>query len=290
MSLSEDKLDIDHLRSWIGREEVEADTVTPDLARKYHATMDFPGRAPSTGEIVPRLIHFCLAQPAAPTAGLGPDGHPARGGFLPPVPLPRRMWAGGAFRFHGDLRVGDEARRRSRIQDVVLKEGRTGRLCFVTVEHRVEASGALVLEERQDIVYRDLDGGTAAKTPPKAEPGRHRRRFKADAALLFRYSALTFNGHRIHYDRRYVTEVEGYPGLIVHGPLQAALLYYYAAELRGVAPSRFEFRGLSPLFDGDDFALHADDDGDGLKLWTAKSDGTLCMSAQASWGGLKKIR
>ena len=277
-------LDIDHLRGWIGNEDVGVDMVGEDLARKYHATFDYPGEAPKTGEVVPRLIHFCLAQPAAPTSGLGPDGHPARGGFLPPVPLPRRMWAGGAFAFSGDLRVGDIVRRVSRIADVVLKEGRTGPLCFVTVEHRVEANGALVLEERQDIVYRDLDSATgAAKQPPSAALGAHQRPMKAGAPLLFRYSALTFNGHRIHYDRRYVMEVEGYPGLIVHGPMQAALLCNYATELRGEAPRRFSFRGLSPLFDDDAFALHATEAGTGLKLWTAKQNGTLCMMAEADW-------
>lgn len=277
-------LDIDYLRGWIGREDVGVDIVSEDLARKYHATFDYPGEAPKTGEMVPRLIHFCLAQPAAPTSGLGPDGHPARGGFLPPVPLPRRMWAGGAFSFHGDLKVGDTAKRVSRIADVVLKEGRTGALCFVTVEHRIEANGALVLEERQDIVYRGLETGTgAAKTPPLAEQGMHQRPMRAEAPLLFRYSALTFNGHRIHYDRRYVTEVEGYPGLIVHGPMQAALLCNYATELRGAPPKRFSFRGLSPLFDDDAFALHAAEDGDGLRLWTAKQNGTLCMTAEAYW-------
>ncbi|QEL27325.1 protein dehydratase (plasmid) [Bosea sp. F3-2] len=284
MSGETSTLDIAHLRSWIGREDVGTEIVSADLARKYHATMDFPGEAPQAGEIVPRLIHFCLAQPAAPTAKLGPDGHPARGGFLPPVPLPRRMWAGGAFAFRGDLRVGDEARRISRIEDVVLKEGRTGALCFVTVKHRVEANGELVLEERQDIVYRGLEApGGAGKVPPAAEQGAHQRPMRAEAPLLFRYSALTFNGHRIHYDRRYVTEVEGYPGLIVHGPMQAALLYYYASELRGAAPKRFSFRGLSPLFDDDAFALHASDDGERLKLWTAKQDGPLCMAAEAQW-------
>ncbi|HMO29380.1 MaoC family dehydratase N-terminal domain-containing protein [Enterovirga sp.] len=277
-------LDIDHLRSWIGREDIGTDLVTEDLARKYHATLDLPGEAPRQGETVPRLIHFCLAQPAAPTARLGPDGHPQRGGFLPPVPLPRRMWAGGAFVFHGDLRVGDEARRISRIEDVALKRGRTGVLCFVTVRHRVEAGGWLVVEERQDIVYRDLDppGGTA-KAPPAAEQGVHQRPMKAEAPLLFRYSALTFNGHRIHYDRRYVTEIEGYPGLIVHGPMQAALLCNYAGELRGTPPARFSFRGLSPLFDDDAFALHAIETADGLKLWTAKQTGPLCMIAEAAW-------
>jgi len=278
------ELDIEHLRSWIGKEDVGSDTVSENLARKYHATLDYPGEPPRAGEIVPRLIHFCLAQPTVPTAELGPDGHPARGGFLPPVPLPRRMWAGGAFFFHGDLRVGDAVRRISRIAEVTLKEGRTGALCFVTVQHRIEAHGMLVLEERQDIVYRNLDNPTAsAKQPPMAETGTHIRPMRAEAPLLFRYSALTFNGHRIHYDRRYATEVEGYPGLIVHGPMQAALLCNYATELRGAPPKTFSFRGLSPLFDSDAFAVHAMEEGEALKLWTAKDTDLLCMAAEARW-------
>jgi 3-methylfumaryl-CoA hydratase len=283
MSSTSGAVDIDHLRGWIGREDVGTDTVSVDLVRKYHATMDFPGEPPEPGAVAPRLIHFCLAQPSAPTSTLGADGHPTRGGFLPPVPLPRRMWAGGALTFHGDLRVGDEATRTSRIEDVTLKEGRTGALCFVTVRHRVETGGALVLDERQDIVYRGFEQpGGAAKAPPMAERGSHRRPMKAEPPLLFRYSALTFNGHRIHYDRRYVTDVEGYPGLVVHGPLQAALLYDYATELLGTAPDRFSFRGLAPLFDDDSFALHASENGSGLRLWTAKENGQLCMSAETA--------
>ncbi|WP_454916169.1 FAS1-like dehydratase domain-containing protein [Xanthobacter sediminis] len=277
-------LDMNHLRGWIGREDVGRDVVSEDLARKYHATLDYPGAPPAWGERVPRLIHFCLAQPAAPTAGLGPDGHPARGGFLPPVPLPRRMWAGGAFTFLGDLRVGDSVKRLSRIADVVLKEGRTGALCFVTVAHRVEANGALVLEERQDLVYRGPDApGAEAKVLRPAERGTHRRAMKVEPPLLFRYSALTFNGHRIHYDRRYATEVEHYPGLVVHGPMQAALLCNYATELRGAPPKRFSFRGLSPLFDGDALVLHAAEDGENLKLWAARENGPVSMAAEASW-------
>lgn len=277
-------IDIAHLRSWIGREDVADDVVTADLARKYHATFDCPGDAPQEGEVVPRLIHFCLAQPAAPTSRLGEDGHPARGGFLPPVPLPRRMWAGGSFIFTGDLHVGDRMRRTSRIADVTLKEGRTGALCFVTVQHRVEAHDTLIIEERQDIVYRGRDApSSAAKAPPSPEECAHVKPMKAEAPLLFRYSALTFNGHRIHYDRRYAIDEEGYPGLVVHGPLQAALLYYYASDLRGAPSTRFRFRGLSPLFDDDAFSLHAADIGDGLKIWTAKDNGAVCMSAEAGW-------
>ena len=174
-------------------------------------------------------------------------------------------------------------KRFSRIEDVVLKEGRTGALCFVTVWHRIEANGRLVMEEKQDIVYRGLDAPAGATAIPSAEQGDYRRSMKVEAPLLFRYSALTFNGHRIHYDRRYVTQVEGYPGLIVHGPMQAALLCNYATELRGSSPRRFSFRGLSPLFDDDAFALHATEEGDGLKLWTAKENGPACMAAEASW-------
>jgi 3-methylfumaryl-CoA hydratase len=275
-------LDIAHLRSWIGREDEASEVVTPELVHKFRATLDLPGGKPAPGDPAPPLIHFCLAQPVAPQAELGPDGHPARGGFLPPVPLPRRMWAGGEFVFRQDIRVGDTVRRISRVADVVLKEGRTGPLCFVTVRHQVEAGGAVALEERQDLVYRGADTGGAAKPPTPAEAGSHRREVDASATLLFRYSALTFNGHRIHYDRRYAMQVEGYPGLVVHGPLQATWLLNFAASIRA-APSRFSFRGLSTLFDDDPIRLHAEEDGDRLKLWTARDGGPVAMFAQATW-------
>ena len=277
-------IDMARLKSWIGREDTGAEVLSEDLARKYHAMVDVPGAPPAHGERVPRLIHFCLAQPAVPTAELGPDGHPARGGFLPPVPLPRRMWAGGALTFHVDLKVGDGVKRVSRIADVALKEGRTGPLCFVTVEHRVEANGVLAIEERQDVVYRGADiPASSGNAPSPAETGDHVKPMTAGTPLLFRYSALTFNAHRIHYDRPYATGVEGYPALVVQGPLQAALLCTYAAELRGAPPARFCFRGLSPLFDTDTFALHATADADGLKLWTAREGGPVSMAAEASW-------
>ncbi len=278
-------IDLALLQTWIGRQEIAHDVVSEDLARKYHATMDYGGEPPSRGQPVPRLIHFCLAQPAAPAHLLGPDGHPRRGGFLPPVPLPRRMWAGGSFLFRGDLKVGQAVRRTSTIENVVLKEGRTGRLCFVTVKHIIEADGTEVVEERQDIVYRDLESPSGSPAPaPSAEIGEVTRPMRAEPPLLFRYSALTFNGHRIHYDRSYVTEVEGYPGLVTHGPLQAALLCDFAGELRGIPPTRFEFRGFSPLFDIDAFSLNASQAKDSLRLWTAKDGGPLCVSATAYWG------
>jgi 3-methylfumaryl-CoA hydratase len=276
-------LDIAHLRSWIGREEEASEVVTPELVQKFRATLDLPGGKPAPGEPAPPLIHLCLAQPAVPQSRLGPDGHPARGGFLPPVPLPRRMWAGGEFAFRQDIRVGDVVRRVSRIAEVVLKEGRTGPLCFVTVRHRVEAADAIALEERQDIVYRAADTVGAVKPTVPAEAGSQQREVDPSPVLLFRYSALTFNGHRIHYDRRYATEVEGYPGLVVHGPLQATWLLNFAASIRGTPPSRFSFRGLSTLFDDDAVRLHAREDGDRLKLWTARDGGPVAMSAEATW-------
>jgi 3-methylfumaryl-CoA hydratase len=284
MSETAESLDLEYLCSWIGREEAIQDVVTDDLIRKFRATFGLSETSVGgTGETAPRLIHFCLAQPAASTFALGMDGHPKRGGFLPPVMLPRRMWAGGRLRFHRDLRHGDLVRRVSRIEHVALKEGRTGSLCFVTVAHRLEVDGCLAIEETQDIVYRGLSNGEGAKRPISAEVGCHQYRFSPSPVLLFRYSALTFNGHRIHYDARYVTEVEGYPGLVVHGPLQATLLYNYAADICGSPPASFGFRSLSALFDNRPFLLHADADGKRLKLWTAEEGGPVAMVAEAEW-------
>lgn len=247
------ELNIEQLRSWIGREETRHELVTPSLVERFNATFDHEGDT-ANDAVAPLLIHLCLTQPAALTSRLGPDGHPARGGFLPPVPLPRRMWAGGAFTFRDDIRVGDIVTRTSRIQDVVVKEGRTGTLCFVTVGHEFHSNGRHAVTERQDIVYRGAD-----------------------------MSALTFNGHRIHYDAPYVRNVENYPGLIVHGPMQATMLVRFATEIRGKPPVRFDFRSLSPLFDDADFTLNAIDDGEGLKLWTSYANGPVAMEARALW-------
>ena len=276
-------LDIDHLRSWIGREDSASEVLSPSLVHQFNATFDrTSGEAP--GDIAPLLIHFCLAQPAVQTAGLGPDGHAARGGFLPPVPLPRRMWAGGEFTFQGDIRIGEEVRRVSTVRDVVLKQGRTGPLCFVTVNHEVTSDGRPVLNERQDIVYREAQNVTGMKTPPApATTGDDVMQITPSAAYLFRYSAMTFNGHRIHYDKDYVRDVEGYPGLIVHGPLQATLLCQFAADLKERAPKTFRFRSLSTIFDTADFTVNAQTEGETMKLWTAQLGGPVAMEATAAW-------
>ncbi|MGH6779272.1 MAG: FAS1-like dehydratase domain-containing protein, partial [Bradyrhizobium sp.] len=218
-------LDLDHLRQWVGRTTEASATVTAQLVKGLRATLFQEIGEPKAGDAAPFAAHWCLAQPVFAMSELGPDGHPTRGGFLPPVPLPRRMWAGGELEFFDALRIGDEARRISRISDVTLKTGSTGQLCFVSVEHTVTSPRGLAVRERHDIVYRDMGGAQTPPAKPAAPPSaRHREVHMADPVLLFRYSALTFNGHRIHYDRRYSTEVEHYPGLVVHGPLLATLL------------------------------------------------------------------
>ncbi|WP_209427926.1 MaoC family dehydratase N-terminal domain-containing protein [Pararhodobacter sp. SW119] len=276
-------MDIERLCTWIGRDETESEVLTPALVRRFNATFDrSSGTAP--GDEAPLLIHLCLAQPIAPMSALGRDGHPALGGFLPPVPLPRRMWAGGTFDFHGAIRIGETVTRRSVIHDVTLKRGRSGQLRFVTIDHEVTSDGRPVLNERQDIVYRDAKPATCPATEPEpAAAGTHTLTLSPTPTLLFRYSALTFNGHRIHYDRTFCTETEGYPGLVVHGPMQATLLCQFAANLKGTRPSRFEFRSLSPLFDTDELMLHAAPEPDCLRLWTARPQGPVAMEAQAHW-------
>jgi len=276
------QLDIAHLRSWIGREERVEGALTPDLALKFAATFNMSGDF-KEGEIAPPLVHFCLGQHVMPTALLGGDGHPERGAFLPPVPLLRRMWASGNLIIGETLRVGDIISRISRIADVTAKQGRSGTLCFVAVEHRITVDGRDIITERQDIVYRGDARPSADASPKLAPAGEHRRSFDPTPTVLFRYSALTFNGHRIHYDRPYAMKEEGYPGLVVHGPLQATLLYNFATELRGRPPSRFSFRSQSPLFDGGPFGLHASETAETIALWTAAENGPVAMAAEARW-------
>jgi 3-methylfumaryl-CoA hydratase len=281
-----DKLDLDHLRQWIGRSQEASDTVTAHLVMGLRATLFQDVGEPKTGDIAPFTVHWCLAQPVFPMSMLGPDGHPTRGGFLPPVPLPRRMWAGGELEFLDPLRVGDEAKRTQRITDVTVKSGSTGTLCFVSVEHIVSTPRGIAIRERQDIVYREM-GGTptaAPKAPPPPPVAKHRETHVSDPVLLFRYSALTFNGHRIHYDRDYVTKVEGYPGLIFHGPLQAAFIVELAAKLHnGTPPKKLSYRGLQPLFEGSEFSVNANDGASGLEVWTANAEGQPTMKGTATW-------
>src|SRR3984893_17399280 len=215
-----EKPDLDHLRQWIGRTTEASDIVTAQLVKGLRATLFQEIGEPKPGDAAPWAVHWCLAQPVFPMSELSQDGHPTRGGFLPPVSLPPRLWAGGELECVEPLRVGDEAKRSSRISDVTMKTGSTGVLCFVSGEHLITTPRGNALRKRQEQVYRHVPTphpATSAKAPPPPPFAKHREIHMADPVLLFRYSALTFNGHRIHYDRDYVTKVEGYPGLIFHG-------------------------------------------------------------------------
>ena len=250
------------------------------------ATLDRDDPQPRRGDTLPPLWHWLYFLPVYRESEVGPDGHARRGGFLPPVPLPRRMWAGSRIEWHRALVVGDEVTRQSRIASVTPKSGRSGALVFVVVRHEISRGTELALSEEHDIVYRELqrpsaDASAAAAAAPASATWT--RRIMPDDVLLFRYSALTFNSHRIHYDRRYVTEVEGYPGLVVHGPLLATLLVDLLRRQRpDVALKRFEFRALAPLFDIAPFDVCGRPQSDGaVSLWAQGSDGVLAMRATA---------
>ena len=279
-------LDIAHLQTWIGRTETLHDTATHAPLRALTATLDRDDAPVGEHDTLPPCWHWLYFLPMARQSEIGPDGHPLRGGFLPPVPLPRRMWAGSQLTFHSPLRAGQPIARTSRIADVRLKEGRTGPLVFVHVDHAIHADGVLAISERHDIVYRDMPApGEAAPAPtPAPADAPWERRIVPDDVLLFRYSALTFNGHRIHYDRQYVTEVEGYPGLIVHGPLIATLLLdLLRRQWPDARVKSFQFRAVKPLFDIAPFHVCGrQDDASTVKLWARTEAGHLAMDATAT--------
>lgn len=271
------------LDAWQGKTETLTDDITAFPLRALAATLD--GEPPR--EIVPPLWHWLYFLPVSPLSQAGPDGHPKRGEFLPPVPLPRRMWAGGRFTFHAPLRAGTQATRTSTIASIESKTGRSGRLVFVTVEHRIEANGTLCIEEEHDIVYRDLAQAGASAPKAVAAPADHvwQHTLDADAVLLFRYSALTFNSHRIHYDFPYVTQEEGYPGLIVHGPLIATLLVELVRRERPDATlATFAYRAVRPTFAGHPLTVCGKPSADGrtIELWAKDHEGWLTMQASAT--------
>lgn len=279
---------LQHLQSWQGRTDTVADQIATAPVAGASATLDRDDPAPCSGDLLPPLWHWLYFLPHAPQSELGPDGHPRRGGFLPPVPLPRRMWAGGRLHWEADnpLRLGDAVRRVSRIESVTHKSGRSGDLVFVLVRHEVHNTSGLALVEEHDIVYRAAaQPGDPVPPPVAAETGAAwQRQIVPDDVLLFRYSALTFNGHRIHYDRRYVTEVEGYPGLIVHGPLIATLLVdLLRRQQPGARLKTFSFKAIRPTFDLHPFTLNGEPSADGrqVRLWAHDHEGWLTMQATA---------
>jgi 3-methylfumaryl-CoA hydratase len=279
-------MDATQLNDWIGRSETLRDTITAAPVRGLNATLDHPALAVDDGMPLFPLWHWLYFLPQHRQSEIGADGHAKRGGFLPPVPLPRRMWAGSQFEFRAPIRIGDAVERTSTIDDVTVKHGRTGQLVFVKVRHELRCNGAAepAIVEFHDIVYRDAKKPGDVEPPPvKAAQAEWQREIVPDDVLLFRYSALTFNGHRIHYDRQYVTEVEGYPGLIVHGPLIATLLMDL---LRRHAPdaqvATFRFKAVRPTFDLHPFKVNGQRDGNAVKLWAQDHEGWLTMDATAT--------
>jgi 3-methylfumaryl-CoA hydratase len=279
-------LNLDDLREWRGKTESRTDQVIAAPIAALSATLDRDDPFPQLGDPLPPLWHWLYFLPIPRQSELGPDGHAKRGGFLPPVPLPRRMFAGDRVQFHRPLRVGESISRLSRILDVNLKQGRNGPLVFVVVRHEISDRDGIAVVEEHDIVYRESpkthDAVPAPQKPPSAAVWT--REIRPDDVLLFRYSALTFNGHRIHYDRRYATQVEGYPGLVVHGPLIATLLLDLLRRNLGDATvTSLSFRAMRPLFDIAPFRVcgKVASDGKTVQLWAADSEGWLAMDATA---------
>lgn len=274
------------LSDWIGRQDCTQDVFHGGPAQALAATLNRdPSLFAQHGALLPPLWNWLYFLPRALSREVGDDGHPKRGGFLPPIDLPRRMWAGSRCDFRGPLKVGDKATKTSTITNIVEKNGRAGPMIFITVTHDISVEGANVYYEEQDIVYMNIP---AVFSPPPATllpPCAWTHDIKVDPVLLFRFSALTFNGHRIHYDRDYATKVENYPGLVVHGPLQAIMAFDTACHrMPGREASRFTFRGMAPLFDFDDVSIGgcAIDD-TGTKVFTANGDAAIAMEATVTW-------
>ena len=274
---------------WVGRQRVEEDRLDLFPARGMNAVLDRDPLAFQEGSALPRCWHWLYFKPLVRRSDLSDDGHEKKGAFLPDVGLPRRMWAGGKLAFSGELKLGETVRRTSTIESVEEKAGRSGRLVFINLRHRVEGERGLAVDETQNLVYREGgvpavgEGPAAPESPAWSEP------FAADNVTLFRFSALTFNGHRIHYDQPYSSREEGYPGVVVHGPLLALLLLDGATRNGGRAPERFAYRAVSPLFAGEGFRLEG---AGGLprgaagesEVWAVGPRGTA-MRAMAGWDG-----
>jgi 3-methylfumaryl-CoA hydratase len=275
--------DIAALQSWIGRQETVTDMLAPQPAAALTATLDRDD-APAAGAPLPPLWHYLYFLPFHRQSEIASDGHAKRGGFIPPIKLPRRMFAGARLTFEGDVRIGETARRTSTITGLDVKQGRTGELIFLRLRQEIEGAHGKIVEE-QDIVYRDHP--RTDEPPPTLRratmQASWRHEFRADIMLLFRYSALIFNAHRIHYDRNYVTITEGYPGLVVHGQLVATLLADLVKRHSARRLTSFRFRSLRPLFDTAPFTLCGAPSDDRVTLWAEDADGAMAMEAEAEF-------
>ena len=271
---------------WVGRTRVSLDHADLLRASALQATLESPEQPLREGDPLPELWHWIYFWEIAPMASLGYDGHPAKGDFLPPIDLPRRMWAGSRLRFLEPIVIGAEITRRSEIGSVAEKTGRSGRLAFVTVKHRLECEGRLCIEEEHDIVYRAPDTGDGPGRPPEPAPRDRQwtRELTAGPVMLFRYSALTFNGHRIHYDQPFSVEREGYDGLIVHGPLLATLMVDLARRnANGRRITSFAFRAKRPVFADQPFTVSGEPEREDARLSVGDAQGALAMDGEVSF-------
>mgnify|MGYP003324555163 FL=1 len=280
------KVDIDHLRKWIGKIDNVTDYVTPIVEQRYRATLNMDIGNPKDGDPVTSGLHWMLGWNLVKNDELGVDSHPALGEFLPPVPLPRRMWAGSEIKVLKPIRVGDKVIKQSTVADIQVKEGRTGLLCFVTAEYNFLVNDEVTINEKHNIVYRDISksgggSGYSKEIPEKADLS---EKIFMHPTILFRYSAIGFVGHRIHYDHPYTVNEENYPGLIVHGPLQATYLLRAAEKLMGKPVKSFTHKVMAPVFADSEYMVGVDKMDDGsVSCWGATKEFGVTMRAEAKF-------
>jgi 3-methylfumaryl-CoA hydratase len=286
--MSANAADLNQYRAWMGRKDSSQDEVTAWPVKAMTAALDRDDPVPERGQPIPLGWHWFYFLDARRQSEIGPDGHPKRGGFLPPVPLPRRMWAGGRIEFRRPLRMGEPLRRESEIVSFEPKQGRSGTLAFLTARHTVHASDQIAAIDEHDIVFREAatPGEAPAAGKPAPTSAAWRRSLIADPVLLFRFSALTFNGHRIHYDAPYANGEEHYPALVVHGPLQATLLLDLCRRHANRPVTHFDYRAMSPLFHTETFTINGNPSADGssAQVWTANEKGAIAMAGTVRFG------
>ena len=280
------KVDIDHLRIWIGKIDNVTDYVTPIVEQRYRATLNMDIGNPKDGDPVTSGLHWMLGWNLVKNDELGVDSHPALGEFLPPVPLPRRMWAGSEIKVLKPIRVGDKVIKQSTVADIQVKEGRTGLLCFVTAEYNFLVNDEVTINEKHNIVYRDISksGGGSGYSKDIPEKADLSEKIFMHPTILFRYSAIGFVGHRIHYDHPYTVNEENYPGLIVHGPLQATYLLRAAEKLMGKPVKSFTHKVMAPVFADSEYMVGVDKMDDGsVSCWGATKEFGVTMRAEAKF-------
>ena len=281
------EINIDELKTWIGSSEESVDEVSKSLEKRFKATLDLDPGNPAKGDEASSGIHWTLAPAVVKSSLLGKDSHPEKGSFLPPVPLPRRMWAGCETEFFSPLYIGDIVTKKSTIVDITIKNGKSGLLCFVKAKYEFFVESHLIIEEYHDIVYRDLqpiDKSKITKIDLPKFVSSYQENFFAHPTTLFRYSAITFNGHRIHYDYPYSTKEEGYKDLVFHGPLQATLLLRAAEKFKKVKAKKFVHKGIAPVFANNDLLINIEDTNNGLiNCYTSTKDAGLTMKAEATF-------